>query len=101
MSYDTNCPYCDAEIEINHDDGYGYQDGVLHEQQCHDCDKSFTFTTDILYVYEAFKADCLNGKGHVFKAQSTYPRQFTQMQCENCEEKRDPTKEEMELIMNK
>ena len=24
--YDVECPYCGAEIEINHDDGYGYEE---------------------------------------------------------------------------
>jgi hypothetical protein len=34
---DTNCPYCDADIEINHDDGYGYEEDRKHEQQCNNC----------------------------------------------------------------
>ncbi|MEI6865548.1 hypothetical protein [Flavicella sp.] len=97
---DTNCPYCNAETEINHDDGFGYEDNKLHEQECWSCEKTFTFTTGIIYVYETFKADCLNGKDHEFKQTVTYPRQFTKFQCENCEEKRLPTKEEKETIMN-
>ncbi len=25
------CPYCNEEIEINHDDGCGYQEDEVHE----------------------------------------------------------------------
>ncbi len=25
---DINCPYCDAELDICHDDGFGYEEGV-------------------------------------------------------------------------
>lgn len=32
MSNDVECPYCGAEQEINHDDGQGYDEGVLHRQ---------------------------------------------------------------------
>jgi len=27
---DVECPYCGAEQEINHDDGQGYDEDVLH-----------------------------------------------------------------------
>jgi len=29
---DVECPYCGADVEINHDDGYGYTEDCLHEQ---------------------------------------------------------------------
>jgi hypothetical protein len=28
---DIECPYCDAENEVCHDDGYGYEEGKAHE----------------------------------------------------------------------
>ena len=28
---DEKCPYCGHEIEICHDDGYGYEEGVKHQ----------------------------------------------------------------------
>ena len=50
---DVNCPYCKAGQEINHDDGYGYEEDVEHEQGCTGCGQNFRFTTSILYCYEA------------------------------------------------
>jgi len=32
---DVTCPYCRDEQEINHDDGYGYEEDKEHEQDCH------------------------------------------------------------------
>ena len=96
---DVNCPYCDAEQEINHDDGYGYEEGVRHEQQCGECNKYFTFTTSISYYYESEKADCLNGAEHDFKPTRTHPKKYTKMECSMCEESRKPTDEEMKLIL--
>ncbi len=32
------CPYCHAEIEIDHDDGYGFDEDTEHLQTCHECD---------------------------------------------------------------
>lgn len=99
MNIDVHCPYCDAGQEINHDDGYGYEEDSLHEQQCSKCEKYFTFTTSILFVYEAHKADCLNGSPHNFKPTHTVPREYTMMECTMCDEKRKPTDEEMKAIL--
>ena len=57
---DVYCPYCDAEQEINHDDGFGYEEGIKHEMQCSECKKNFVFTTSISYNYEAEKATLKN-----------------------------------------
>ena len=54
---DVKCPYCGKEQEINHDDGYGYDDMNTHEQECPACDKSFKFTTTISFSYEVFCCD--------------------------------------------
>jgi hypothetical protein len=91
---DVECPYCGSDQEINHDDGYGYREDVLHEQICGSCDKTFTFTTSIMYHYEAYKAPCLNGEDHSWKPTMTVPRCFTRMRCRTCEEERQPTPEE-------
>ena len=32
MSKDVDCPYCGHPQDINHDDGYGYEEVVLHQQ---------------------------------------------------------------------
>lgn len=52
---DVKCPYCDEWQEINHDDGYGYRDDLLHEQHCGDCDNVFDYETTIKFYYEARK----------------------------------------------
>lgn len=101
MSYhDINCPYCNHGQEINHDDGYGYEEDATHQQQCSNCDKSFTYTTSILFNYEAEKAPCLNGESdHEWKQSITCPKQYTTFYCKYCDEKRRPTPEEMEEIL--
>jgi hypothetical protein len=91
---DTNCPYCDAEIEINHDDGYGYEEDGRHEQECGECENTFTFTTSILYCYETEKAECLNGGDHKYKKTTTCPEEFSKMRCTMCDMEREMTDEE-------
>lgn len=61
---DVECPYCGDEQEINHDDGYGYEEDKTHEQECGSCEKTFAYTTCISFDYTASKADCLNGSPH-------------------------------------
>jgi hypothetical protein len=61
---DVNCPYCDASLSINHDDGYGYDENVIFHQTCKSCRKVFTYTTVILFSYEAETSECLNGGEH-------------------------------------
>ena len=96
---DINCPYCEAAQDINHDDGYGYEEGVSHEQQCEECDKYFTFTTSVSFYYDVEKADCLNDGKHNFKASRTWPIENSEMKCTTCEERRTPTEEEMKEII--
>lgn len=96
---DIECPYCGEEQEINHDDGYGYTEGDIHQQQCSCCDKYFTFTTSISYSYQVYQADCLNDGKHDFRATVTFPVECTKMECFCCGERRSPTEEEMEIIV--
>ena len=96
---DIECPYCEHGQEICHDDGFGYEEGCLHEIQCSNCDKYFTFTTSIIFSYEAHKADCLNGSNHNYRKTITAPRKYTRMECTDCDESREPTKEEWEEIL--
>ena len=83
---DINCPYCDCVLDIDHDDGKGYAEDRLHEQQCRECDKYFVFSTVISYDYYPEKADCLNGGEHLFKNVIHYPAIFPEwVRCETCE----------------
>jgi len=96
---DIECPYCGSEQEINHDDGFGYEEDVVHEQECNSCEKTFVFTTSIHFYYTASKADCLNGSEHRFKATMTVPRKYTRMRCKDCDCERKPTDAEMKDIL--
>lgn len=100
MNKDVDCPYCGHYQDINHDDGYGYEEDVCHSQNCENCGKEFVFTTSISFYYESFKADCLNGAEHKFELQCCAPREFTKMVCIDCDEKRKPTDEEFKIIMS-
>jgi hypothetical protein len=63
---DLYCPYCDAGLEVCHDDGFGYEEDRAHEMYCSECDKNFVFYTTISFDYHPERADCLNGHPHLF-----------------------------------
>lgn len=89
---DIECPYCGKGQEICHDDGYGYEDGEVFEQECSGCDKIFIYTTEISYYYKAEKAPCLNGDtDHEWKDKIGYPIEaFRGKQyCAVCDKQRD------------
>jgi hypothetical protein len=51
MSDDIDCPYCGEGNEIDHDDGYGWEEGERYEQDCSFCDKVFEYETVVTYMY--------------------------------------------------
>ena len=91
---DLECPYCEAEQEVCHDDGFGYEEDQRHEMECSECEKSFVFTTSISYFYCPEKADCLNGGDHVVEMSATYPREYSMMCCRDCDYERKPRADE-------
>lgn len=91
---DLECPYCEKELDINHDDNFGYQEGVKHHMECYHCEKSFVFETSISFYYEPEKADCLNGSEHDYQLTHTYPKEFSKMRCSMCDDERGLTDEE-------
>lgn len=91
---DLNCPYCDTELDVCHDDGFGYQEGTKHQMQCYLCDKTFVFETSISFYYEPEQADCLNGGAHDFQPTKTHPKCYSKMECTMCDEQRELTPEE-------
>lgn len=93
---DATCPYCGAEVEINHDDGYGYEEDQIYEQECHECEKVFVYTTWITIHHDAKKADCLNGGEHDYNKTLTYPVRFAKMRCSVCGDERPLTAKELE-----
>ena len=97
---DIKCPYCEFEQEVNHDDGYGYEENESHQMQCCECDKYFIFSTSVCYYYSPHKADCLNDESkHDWHPTITYPKECTKMMCIICDEKRKPTEIEFKKIM--
>ena len=107
MYTDVDCPYCGTGQEINHDDGYGYEEDRTHEQTCGTCEHIFTYTTSISFHYNAKQADCLNGQDHKYKQSSTFPKWRTRMRCCDCDNERPLTEREwlaflkpMEVITN-
>lgn len=96
---DVECPYCGADQNINHDDGYGYEEDETHQQECDSCGKNFAYTTSVIYLYQATKADCLNGAPHKYKPSITWPKTATRMICKDCGASRRCTDEEMRNLL--
>lgn len=92
---DLQCPYCQAEQEVNHDDGRGYDESSRHEQRCSECGKTYVFTTYISFDYEPSKADCLNGAEHRLKFRKSWPHKYSRMCCEDCDFERKATEDEL------
>ena len=85
---DVECPYCNADVEINHDDGYGYEEDELHQQECPGCEKTFVFITAISFDHRAYKADCLNGGHHHYERTNTIPAEYARLRCKTCGDKK-------------
>ncbi len=88
---DIICPYCEKELDICHDDGFGYTEGVKHQMECPHCEKSFVFETTFSIDYQPEKADCLNDGKHDYKITATAPKEFSQMECTMCGDRRELT----------
>ena len=98
---DTKCPYCKAPQEICHDDGEGYTEDEIHEQECSECEKVFIFTTSIIYYYNAEKAPCKNGGSHDWKQAIGWPKEafigIFRCQCCGEEKSREPMRRGREI----
>lgn len=81
-----NCPYCEAENEVETSDGV--HTDCLNEMQCSSCEKNFVFTAEVSLYLSAEKADCLNGAEHKWKKCSGHPAWFFvgKYRCEDCGE---------------
>ena len=79
MGHDVTCPYCRAEQEINHDDGYGYEEGEDYTQECVECEKEFHFSTHVHLSYDVF---CAADKHDMEPAGAQWPGLW---ECLNCD----------------
>ncbi len=91
---DIECPYCKKELDINHDDGFGYDQDTKHQIECPHCEKMFVFRTSISFYYEPEKADCLNDDNHNYELSHTSPREYSVMRCSMCDKEKELTDEE-------
>jgi len=99
---DVECPYCGKEQEINHDDGYGYNESETFEQECSACDKIFTFTTSVSFYYDVKKVPCKNGDGeHRWIDKVGCPKEafIGRQYCDVCDEERDIDPEGRRIAM--
>ena len=89
---DIECPYCKKDIEVCHDDGQGYEEGICHQQQCSECEKTFVFYTSISFSYDAHEAPCLNDGGeHAWEPIISTLK--GRERCSYCDEERIANKE--------
>lgn len=77
---EVNCPYCGHEQEINHDDGYGYDEGKMYEQECASCGNEFNFNTRIELSYDVF---CKNGDHNLERIKVRFDRDY--FECSKCD----------------
>ena len=95
--YTERCPYCKEGIEIDHDDGYGYGVDEIYQQECPECGKLFTYTTEATYIHYLKRVPCLNGeRDHNYKETHTIPRFLARMRCTMCGDERPLPKETYE-----
>lgn len=97
---DLECPYCETGLDVCHDDGFGYEEGVKHQMECSNCEKTFVFETSISFYYAPEKADCLNKGEHEWKPARAFPLEYTRMECKSCGGTRQPTESEMKEILS-
>ena len=96
---DLNCPYCDENISVCHDDGYEDTEDLRHEQKCPKCTKLFLFRTYIKINYESSVAECLNTGSHLWFLSTTYTRCRTRWLCQTCDATKALSNHEMAAFL--
>ncbi len=93
--HDIDCPYCGTGVDICHDDGYGYDEGEAHEQDCPHCERTFVYRTTIHFHYDAIEAPCKNGDPHQFKpfTRHGWPQPVEMLRCKVCDHEEPAEKE--------
>lgn len=80
---DVTCPYCGTLQEINHDDGYGYEEDEEHEQECRNCERKFKFKTFISFNYTVL---CQDEDHEVVEKISQYQGyKYSHKHCTKCD----------------
>ena len=80
------CPYCKHVYELSTDDGHGIETDTTHQEQCVNCDKWFTFQTEVTYSHNSSVADCLNDAKHTLQfEQSNFVGDNLLFRCTTCD----------------
>ena len=82
-----DCPYCQREHELDLTD---FEPDTPEQYEC-SCGFVFMYSGCITIDLTIWKAECLNGGFHNWKASETYPLEHSRMVCKDCDEHRDPT----------
>lgn len=91
MSKDVKCPYCGADVEVNHDDGYGLEEDLIFKQECDWCAKVFAYTVCIEIHHNAKRMECLNGEPHKYEKIMIFPPDYHVMKCVDCGHTAEPS----------
>lgn len=87
----VECPYCEGDVEICHDDGAYYNDGESNPIECEHCEKKFMVNQEISWIFTGEKAECLNTGEHDWKkrySEKYYPNLARYEECRDCNEQR-------------
>ncbi len=91
--YEVECPYCNEEFDLCHDDGAFYREGT-EETECPACDKKFLVNCSVSWSYDAEKCECLNTGEHEWIKEysehliKSHPELACRERCKHCDEKR-------------
>jgi hypothetical protein len=90
---EIECPYCNQWTELNHDDGYGYEEGETFNDECEHCSRVFVYTSSMTWYFDARQAPCKNAQPHDWQQIIGYPKEafIGRFRCTFCdeEERRD------------
>ena len=92
MSKDIECPYCNHEFDLCHDDGAYYSESQNEEAECPECEKKFMVSTSISFNHYAEKAECLNDENHKWEKKYDLrwsPHLSHKERCRYCDKERD------------
>jgi hypothetical protein len=97
----VECPYCQKDVEVDHDDGAGYEENTAHRQTCKECGKTFVFYTSRHFSYDAQVAPCLNNEEHDWQPINGFPKEVFvgRARCSYCDEEQTIDREAHEKAM--
>lgn len=87
----VECPYCEKDVSICHDDGAYYNDDETEEIECDHCEKKFLVRSSMSWDFCGEKAECLNDGNHHWKkrySKKVYPQYSRMEECSECGEHR-------------